>query len=194
MVAAFDRSFQRCNTKVGMTSGRNLPSGDVLQVIPRNSPVVGYADSTGSVSVSVRILPARRRKLTRVVFAALGACTLILVAAGITHVARSSNESTAMASTGEPAPTAPAAPPAVATPPAATPPAAAAAPSGLDAPTTGTLRLQRPAVPGRVWVDGQKITATSATVACGTHQVKVGAHGKAHSVDVPCGGELKLAK
>src|ERR1700742_4735794 len=112
MVAAFDRSFQRCNTKVGMNSGQNLPSGDVLQVIPRHSPAIGYADATGSVSVSVRILPARRRKLTRVVFAALGACTLILVAAAITHVARSSNESTAMASTNDPVPNAPVAPPA----------------------------------------------------------------------------------
>jgi hypothetical protein len=178
-----------------MDTGRNLPTGDVLQVIPRHSPSIGYADSTGSVSVSVRILPARRRKLTRVVFAALGACTLILVAAAITHVARSSSsESTAMAATGEPAATAAtAAPPpaAAAAPPAA--PAVAAAPA-LDAPTTGTLRLQRPAVPGKVWVDGQKIVASSATVACGTHQVKVGAHGKAHAVDIPCGGELKLTK
>jgi hypothetical protein len=176
-----------------MNSGRNLPSGDVLQVIPRHSPSIGYADSTGSVSVSVRVLPARRRKLTRVVFAALGACTLILVAAAIAHVARSSNsETAAMAATNEPAaaaaPVAP--PPAAAAPPAA--PAVTA--STLDAPTTGTLRLQRPAVPGKVWVDGQKIVASSATVACGTHQVKVGAHGKAHAIDIPCGGELKLTK
>jgi hypothetical protein len=188
MVATFDRSFQRCNTKVGMTSGRNLPSGDVLQVIPRHSPAIGYADSTGSVSVSVRILPARRRKLTRVVFAALGACTLILVAAAITHLARSNNESTAMASTGDPAA------PAVAAPPAAPATPTTAAASALDAPTTGTLRLQRPATPGKVWLDGQKITAASATIACGTHQVKIGAHGKAHAVDIPCGGELKLSK
>jgi hypothetical protein len=166
----------------------------MLQVIPRHSPAVGYADTTGSVSVSIRLVPARRRKLTRVVFAALGACTLILVAAGIAHLARGSNESalaaTESATTPPGSAVAPLAPAAAAAPPAAAP----AAPPVADVPQTGTLRLARPAVAGKVWLDGQKLTAASATVACGTHQVKVGSRGKAHAIDIPCGGELKLTR
>jgi hypothetical protein len=74
--------------------------------------------------------------------------------------------------------------------PAAVPsPAAAATP--LEVVDTGTIRLMRPAVPGKVWLDGQKIAAASATVKCGAHQLKIG-HGKVHSVDIPCGGELKI--
>jgi hypothetical protein len=45
-----------------------------------------------------------------------------------------------------------------------------------------------------VWIDGTRLRAASAVVACGKHEVKIGAHGKVHAVDVPCGGELKLAR
>jgi hypothetical protein len=152
---------------------------------------MGLADATGSASLRIVLVPARRQKLTRVVFAALGACGLILVAALVAHLARGTSETTALASTGTD-PAATTAPAAVAPPAAATPPVGAAPP--VDAPQTGTLRLQRPATAGKVWLDGQKIAAASATVACGTHQIKVGAHGKAHAIDIPCGGELKLTR
>jgi hypothetical protein len=170
-----------------MDSGRDAPPGDMLQVIRRRAPSLGIADGTGSVSVRIRLAPARRRNLTRVVVAALGACTLILVAAGIAHLARANNETSAVAAT-EPSAIAPPAPVAA--------PVAAAAPAAppVDIPQTGTLRLQRPATAGKVWLDGQKITTASATVACGSHQVKLGAHGKPHAIDVPCGGELRLSK
>ena len=175
--------------RLAMDSGRDAPPGDMLQVIPRRSPSVGFADATGSVSVRIRLAPARRRKLTRVVVAALAACGLILVAAVVAHLARTPNGTPALAATAnEPAPTATPAP----VVPTAAPPVAAAPP--VDAPQTGTLRLQRPAAPGKVWLDGQKIAAASATVACGTHQIKIGTHGKAHAVDIPCGGELKLSR
>ena len=169
-----------------MDSGRGAPPGDMLQVIPRRSPSLGFADATGSVSVRIHLAPTRRRKLTRVVVAAVAVCALILVAAGIARLARATNE-TAMAPGNEPT---------AATPPAPVAPAAAAAPVAppADVPQTGTLRLQRPATAGKVWLDGQKIAAASATVACGSHQVKVGTHGKAHAIDVPCGGELRLTK
>jgi hypothetical protein len=170
-----------------MDSGRGAPPGDMLQVIPRRSPSLGFADATGSVSVRIRLAPARRRKLTRVVVAAVAACTLILIAAGIAHLARATNETAATAAPGnQPA----------ATLPAPVAPAAAAAPVAppADVPQTGTLRLQHPATAGKVWLDGQKIAAASATVTCGSHQVKVGAHGKAHAIDVPCGGELRLTR
>jgi hypothetical protein len=44
-----------------------------------------------------------------------------------------------------------------------------------------------------VWLDGKKLSSSSALVSCGTHQVKVGRH-KTHSIDVPCGGEIAVAK
>jgi hypothetical protein len=43
-----------------------------------------------------------------------------------------------------------------------------------------------------VRLDGNKLTTPTAVVTCGQHQVKVGARGKAHAIDVPCGGELHL--
>jgi hypothetical protein len=171
-----------------MDSGRDAPPGDMLQVIPRRSPSLGFADGTGSVSVRIRLAPARRRKLARVVVAAVGACGLILIAAIVAHLARTPNETPALAATANEA--VPTATPAPVVP--TTPPVAAAPP--VDAPQTGTLRLHWPATPGKVWLDGQKIAAASATVACGTHQIKIGAHGKAHAVDIPCGGELKLSR
>jgi hypothetical protein len=55
------------------------------------------------------------------------------------------------------------------------------------------VRIVRPAAPGRVWLDGKKLTSSSAVVSCGTHQIKVGAR-KGHSVDVPCNGEVAVSK
>jgi hypothetical protein len=43
-----------------------------------------------------------------------------------------------------------------------------------------------------VWLDGNKLTNANAVVTCGQHQVKVGARGKPHAIDVPCGGELNV--
>lgn len=169
-----------------MESG-NPGQADILQVIPRRPAGAPPPDGTGSLRIALP--PARRKMLKRIVFGALGACGLILVAAGIAHAVRSNDVDT-------PALAATVAPPAVAPPPAAapaSPPAATPAAPASDTPQTGTLHLLRPAAPGKVWLDGQKITAASATVACGDHQIKVG-HAKAHSINVPCGGDLKVAK
>jgi hypothetical protein len=172
-----------------MESGHQA-QGDILQVIPRRTPPGGPPPDGGGGTGSQRISlpPARRQALTRIVFAALGACGLILVAAGIAHVLRPTEDTAATATATAHAPPPPAAAPV--TPPAAT----AAAPAPVpDAPQTGTLHLQRPAVSGKVWLDGQKLTAATATVACGDHQLKVG-HGKAHAINIPCGGDLKVSR
>jgi hypothetical protein len=161
----------------------------------------------GTGSIRIRLLAPRRRKLARIVVAALGACTLILVAAVVVHLARPKDDASAFAATpnattaaAQAAPAQPAlAQPVAALPaagqPAGTPSPAGAAPAAAPAaePTTGTIHLLKPAVPGKVWLDGQKISALTETVACGSHQLKVGAHGKARPVDVPCGGDLKIA-
>jgi hypothetical protein len=169
--------------------------GDILQVIPRRPS--GGAPSEGGGTGSRRLvwLPARRRKLTRIVIGAVAACALILVAAGVAHMLRPNQDSAAFAATGN---ASAAAPPALTT---ASPPAATTAPTATtapsppvpDAPQTGTLHLLRPAAPGKVWLDGQKLTLASATVSCGDHQLKVG-HAKAHTVTIPCGGDLKVSR
>jgi hypothetical protein len=119
----------------------------------------------------------------------VAACAVILVAAGVAHMLRPNQDAAAFAATGA-ASAAP--PPAL---PTVSPPAATTAPSPpvSDAPQTGTLHLLHPAAPGKVWLDGQKITVASATVSCGDHQLKVG-RAKAHTVTVPCGGDLKVSR
>ena len=174
-----------------MDSGHQA-QGDILQVIPRRSSPGGLADGTGAIrvegtgSIRFRLAPARRRKLKRIVIGTLAACGAILLAAGVAHLVRPSNDTSAYAATNSaPAPIVPA-PPAVA-------PVAAPTPA-TDAPQTGTLYLQRPAAAGKVWLDGQKIGAASATVTCGKHQLKVGARGKPRAIDIPCGGELRITR
>ena len=163
--------------------------GDILTVIPRRTPSGAPApDAAGGSTWSRRIvlLPARRQKLSRIVFAALAACGLILVAAVVLHLLRPKEDAAVAAvpaATAVPVPALPA--PATANPPAAAAPVP-------DAPQTGTLHLQRPAAPGKVWLDGQKISAASITVACGDHQLKIG-RAKAHTVTIPCGGDLKIS-
>jgi hypothetical protein len=133
--------------------------------------------------------------LTRVVVATVGACGVILIAAATVHLARSKDENAFAATSVTPAasvaaPTSPA--PSTAAAPAV--PVAPTTPPSPAEPQSGTLTLQRPAVAGHVWLDGQKLSATSATITCGKHQIKVGAHGRAHPVDVPCGGELRISR
>jgi hypothetical protein len=169
-----------------MDSGQPV-QGDILQVIPRRPPSGGPpSEGGGTGSRRIVLHPARRRKLTRIVIGAVGACGLILIAAGVAHVLRPSQDAAAFAATA-------AAPPPAPIP--ASPPAATVAPSPpvADLPQTGTLHLLRPAAPGKVWLDGQKITVASATVACGDHQLKIG-RAKAHSVTIPCGGDLKVSR
>jgi hypothetical protein len=62
------------------------------------------------------------------------------------------------------------------------------------APTMGTLILERPASPGHVWIDGERLAGESTTVACGRHEIRVGVHGRAHAIDVPCGGDVRVAR
>jgi hypothetical protein len=134
--------------------------------------------------------PERRRRLARVVAITVGGCALIIVAAGVTHLLRAApSQTTAPITIAESAPSASAA--AAATPSVAT---ADPAPPPPPAATTGTLKLQKPAAAGHAWLDGKKLSQTETTVACGKHKVKVGNWGKTHAVDIPCGGELKVAK
>jgi hypothetical protein len=139
-----------------------------------------------------------------VVIAAVSACVLILVAAGVVRVVHASSEPARSAR-----PSASANANAVATQatsPASTSGATAAATaatagatgatspsSDLNAPTAGTLHLERTLTPRWVLLDGKKLGTRNETVACGPHTIKVG-HSRPRAIDVPCGGELKISR
>jgi hypothetical protein len=147
-------------------------------------------------------LPVRRRRLGVVVGAALSACALILVAAGVARVVHASsgpeaaagdlrtNAAVAAATAPASLATSQATSAAATVTPATTSASTATSSSGVS---TGTVRLDRPAYAGHVWLDGKKLSSSSAMVSCGTHQIKVGFR-RAHSIDVPCGGELGVSK
>jgi hypothetical protein len=146
---------------------------------------------TGSIRIALK-----RRQLRGIVVGTVAGCGLILVAAVIARVSHASNEPPVKIPVGLAVVNTSAADPAK---PPTQPanvrlPVSAVIPTPTDVPATGTVRLERPATPGRVWIDGKKVTSTSALVECGTHQVKLGARGRVRSVQIPCGGEIVLSR
>jgi hypothetical protein len=138
-----------------------------------------------------------RKRFKGLVVSVVSCCALILVAAGVARVVHASDEPSSASHASAPAAvtttqaSSPAAPsPKSAPAPATASPAAIAPPVGNS---TGTVRLDKPAKAGHVWLDGQKLTSPSALVSCGTHRIKVG-YGRTHSFDVPCGGEIGVSR
>ncbi len=146
--------------------------------------------------------PERRKRLGRIVAIALGGCGFILVAAVIakamhpreaapTAGAGGAASASASAGSGSSAPGTSSSSATAASPaPSATQSAAPAAP---PAPTTGTVVFDRPAVPGKVWIDGKRITTQSVDIPCGNHKIKIGS-GKTKPVMLTCGAELHLTR
>jgi hypothetical protein len=172
--------------------------------------LVGLEELVESMSTLQLRLPLRRRALRRVVIAAVSACALILVAAGVTRVVHASSEPDRVVRAVVAAPVPSIASRAAGATPAAAPEAtgtseaasaggaaAAAATSGgltaQSAPMAGTLHLERNVTPRWVLLDGKKLSSRNEVVACGSHQIKVG-HNKARSIDIPCGGELTVSR
>jgi len=151
-------------------------------------PAHEVADQTGALPLIVR-----RRRFDGVVIATVAGCALILVAAAISRVSHASSaeqspaRAPSSAAADEPSAASQPAPP-------SHEPQATAAPEPAEQPTKGTVRLDRPSLAGRVWIDGKKVTSTTAAVTCGAHQVKVGASARARSLQVPCGGELVISR
>ena len=154
-------------------------------------PQRAVADEEVNPTMEIR-LPVRRRRLGGVVIGAIAGCALILVAAGIARVGHASSSPATSSPLAMPtttaAATATSAPTTTTTALTGGP-----APAPLDVSSTGTVRLDRPATAGHVWLDGKKLSSKSALVSCGTHQIKVG-RGRTHSVDVPCGSEIGVSK
>jgi hypothetical protein len=71
---------------------------------------------------------------------------------------------------------------------------APAAPAARSVPSGGVLVLPPNAAGHRVWIDRTVVDGSSRSieVPCGPHKVKVGSHGHARRVVVPCGGTLTL--
>jgi hypothetical protein len=164
-----------------------MPSAPRTEAASPNSTL-----QTTSVSIQVP-----RRRLGGVVAVTVVACALILVAAGIARVGHASSQPppvvAAAATTVAATPTeAPAAEPSASAVPPTPAPVASGAPAEDDR-STGKVRLEKPALPKRTWLDGKKMTSSSAVVSCGTHQIRVGFR-RTHSIDVPCGGEVAVSK
>ncbi len=131
-----------------------------------------------------------RRRLRGIVVATVSCCALILVAAAISRVSHASN-----ASRGAIAPAAAMVNDPTSAANASVGPAKTAVAAPVEAaPTRGIVRVERPAVAGRVWLDGKRLTTSTTTIACGAHQVKIGPSGRMRSLDVPCGGELVVSR
>jgi hypothetical protein len=140
------------------------------------------------------LLSAPRKRFKGLVVGVVSGCALILVAAGVARVVHASDEPASGSHASAPAAvtttqaTAPALPA-----PTSAPAPVTASPAPPDGNSTGSVRLDKPAKAGHVWLDGNKLTSPSALVSCGTHRIKVG-HGRTHSIDVPCGGEVGVSR
>jgi hypothetical protein len=157
-------------------------------------PQRAAADEEVNPTMEIR-LPVRRRRLGGIVIATIAGCALILVAAGIARVGHASSEPPAAVPATTPTVLATAIPPSAPAIPATTAAAPAASPPSTSpgSASAGTVRIDRPSLVGHVWLDGKKLSAQSALVSCGTHQIKVG-RGRTHSIDVPCGAEIGVSK
>src|SRR6266480_3588890 len=127
---------------------------DVVDDAPRER-----VQQTGSVRI-----PVQRRRLGGIVVAAVATCALILVAAIIARVSHASNEppptaAVPMSATEAPTRNTPSVPDRVPTPETARAAPTALAQASSDPPTTGMIRVERPSVAGRVWIDGKKMTS-----------------------------------
>lgn len=141
--------------------------------------------------------PLPRRKLGWVVAVAVLVSALVLVVGVVRHALAPSEEAPTLAALiaqkPKPAPASPAPTPST-TPASVSTTSASSAPPVVDvnslpiAPKVGTVI--GPA--GRVYIDGVLVRAGSAMVPCGKHAVRVAPAWKARSVDVPCGGEIKV--
>jgi hypothetical protein len=162
---------------------------DMLEVAARDRSTPSLApvgiDVEAADAEDPAPLAARRRELTRYVIGAVALACVILVAS----VAKRTSHADAPSSAGN---SVRAEPVTVRThvPGEASPltPAVAKPAAGTGA---GLIRFATQ--PGWAWLDGQQLSATSAFVPCGSHQVQIGGE-EQHDVDVPCGGEVVVTR
>jgi hypothetical protein len=155
-------------------------------------------EMTGSIDV---VAVARRKRFSLIVGAAVGSAAVLLVIGIGCKLAGGSNDSESSTASGvaaTQAPTAATQKPATATAftvalPAVTAPktTTASTPAPATASTIGTLIVD--GKPKKVWLDGKRLSGSSAMIQCGSHKVKIGKT-SVQMVDVPCGGETHVTK
>jgi hypothetical protein len=160
---------------------------------PEPSNMIVAADVNATTGEEPAFAPSPGRFPRRV----LAIASVTLVAALAIGVGARSASQDAVASAATPPAPAAAAPPAVQPDPP--PPDLAAAPAAA-APAKkayGKLTIRGDARAKNVYMDGKRLlgagTRTFAVI-CGAHSIAVGTKDGAHDVDVPCNGELVIAK
>lgn len=147
--------------------------------------LVGLAGVTGGVVAAVlhvleRPAPARET-------------VVVAPSGGVASATASATSPASAPPEAAPREAASAAPPPSAAAPAASAPAPAASGPAPEVPAgRGVLDATQAPRGHRLFVDGRVVgnTPTTATVACGTREVRLGSHGQTRRVDVPCGGRL----
>jgi hypothetical protein len=129
---------------------------------------------TAESTFKIEAMPAPRKRLGAVVLGAMGMSVCILLLAAV----RSGMADTAAEQASSVSAALPPVVPALTT-------RAAGAWEPSTAPSSGTIESHA----GTITVDGTRITAKSAVVTCGHHQLRAG-RAKSHDVDVPCGGTV----
>ncbi len=185
-------------------STEEIDARDVLEVAELHTPSFEARSLTETPSVapvaldakgsSSEVLPAPPpRSPGPWVVGSVLAGGAVLIVAGLVGHARASLDSgpVARASQAVPRATATAAPK-----PSNPPKSSAVAVSDLPRvpPTTGTIRLAPSARVHRLFVDGAVQPHGQAEVRCGEHRVKVGSAGQPHTITVPCGDEVVVAR
>jgi hypothetical protein len=186
------RSAERTQEVAAVDILEEEPIGYDIPVDVELAPVPHGPESISPLSVSlpsprrpadstfkIEALRRPRRRLGAIVTGAMGLSVCILLVAGVRARMTDPSDPQALALGAALQPVGH-----VATPPPSQPwrSSASATPT---TPMSGTITSKA----GALFVDGARISAKSAVVACGRHQLKTG-RGKARDVDVPCGGTL----
>lgn len=145
--------------------------------------------------------PSRAAKLV-----AIGMCALTALAIGGIGIAGAKKKSESRAAAAAFQVTVPIDTSAREVPPPPPPVEAAPAPAPAPAPKAiakddprakvGRLEINSDVAKGDVWLDGKRLLGRGARhfdIVCGNHTIAIGKKSDAHTMDVPCGGELILS-
>ncbi len=194
----FDEAIEEVSVEIVPDESPRYRTSSASSIAPVDLNLAPPLDDemTGSIDV---VAVARRKRFSLIVGAAVGSAAVLLVIGIGCKLAGGSNDSEISKASGVAATQAPAAAtqkPAAATAftvalPGATAPKTTAATTPATASTIGTLVVD--GKHKKVWLDGKRLSGSSAMIQCGAHKVKIGKT-SVQMVDVPCGGEAHVTK
>ena len=180
--------------KPGMGNVEGRPDASSSTIAPVGLDLLPDRPRHDPPAVLTPAAPRRgQRRRVGFVIGTVAGCALILLAAGIARVGHASSTPSPAADPATEVAASTPAPQAADLAPTPAPASDGTAASTTADGTSGTVRLARGLSPSRVLFDGKKLSSATALVSCGTHQVRVN-RGRAHSVDVPCGGAIDVSK